>query len=77
MQKLAASYLRETKIEVNVGETEELAANKAVSQEFFFRTLQEPLFLALAEQRGTSVLFAHPPSAPLWVCGDCWLGHRP
>jgi len=35
VQKLAASYLRETKIEVNVGETEELAANKAVSQEFF------------------------------------------
>jgi len=34
IQKLAATYLKQA-IHVNVGDTDELAANKAVSQEFF------------------------------------------
>lgn len=35
VQKLARNYLKKDAVHVNVGETEELAANKAVSQEFF------------------------------------------
>lgn len=35
VKKLAAKYLKDSAVHVNVGETEELAANKAVSQEFF------------------------------------------
>ncbi|CAK0851055.1 unnamed protein product [Prorocentrum cordatum] len=35
VQKLAAKYLKKDFVHVNVGETEELAANKAVTQEFF------------------------------------------
>jgi len=34
VQKLAKNYLKEDSVHVNVGETEDLAANKAVSQEF-------------------------------------------
>jgi superfamily II DNA/RNA helicase len=35
VQKLANKYLKKEWVNVNVGETEELAANKAVSQEFY------------------------------------------
>jgi len=35
VRKLASKYLKESSVHVNVGETEELAANKAVTQEFF------------------------------------------
>jgi superfamily II DNA/RNA helicase len=35
VKKIAANYLKEDYIHVNVGETEELAANTAVAQEFF------------------------------------------
>mmetsp|Transcript_58781 Transcript_58781/g.140108 ORF Transcript_58781/g.140108 Transcript_58781/m.140108 type:complete len:508 (-) Transcript_58781:84-1607(-) len=35
VKKIAAKYLSEDYVHVNVGETEDLAANKAVSQEFF------------------------------------------
>eukprot|EP00747_Dinoflagellata_sp_TGD_P062670 gnl/TRDRNA2_/TRDRNA2_153117_c0_seq2.p2 gnl/TRDRNA2_/TRDRNA2_153117_c0~~gnl/TRDRNA2_/TRDRNA2_153117_c0_seq2.p2 ORF type:complete len:499 (-),score=106.75 gnl/TRDRNA2_/TRDRNA2_153117_c0_seq2:46-1413(-) len=35
VQKLATKYLKEDTVRVNIGETEDLAANKAVSQEFF------------------------------------------
>jgi superfamily II DNA/RNA helicase len=35
VQKLATKYLKKDFVHVNVGETEDLAANKAVSQEFF------------------------------------------
>merc|ERR1711959_760606 len=35
VQKLANKYLKKEAVRVNVGETEELAANKAVTQEFF------------------------------------------
>jgi superfamily II DNA/RNA helicase len=35
VQKLAAKYLQKDFVRINVGETEECAANKAVSQEFF------------------------------------------
>mmetsp|Transcript_58629 Transcript_58629/g.110308 ORF Transcript_58629/g.110308 Transcript_58629/m.110308 type:complete len:561 (-) Transcript_58629:78-1760(-) len=35
VQKLARNYLKKEAVHVNVGETEELAANKAVTQEFF------------------------------------------
>jgi len=35
VRRIAANYLKEDHVHVNVGETEELAANKAVSQEFF------------------------------------------
>jgi len=35
VQKLAAKYLKKDAAHINVGETEELAANKAVSQQFF------------------------------------------
>jgi superfamily II DNA/RNA helicase len=35
VQKLATKYLKKDFVHVNVGETEELAANKAVTQEFF------------------------------------------
>merc|ERR1711957_494930 len=36
VKKLAAKYLKkESTVHVNVGETEELSANKAVTQEFF------------------------------------------
>lgn len=35
VKKLASKYLKDDAKHVNVGETEELAANKAVSQEFF------------------------------------------
>jgi len=35
VQKLAAKYLKSDAAHINVGETEELAANKAVSQQFF------------------------------------------
>merc|ERR1719215_404346 len=35
VQRIAAAYLKEDHAHVNVGETEELAANKAVTQEFF------------------------------------------
>jgi len=35
VKKLASNYLKDSAVHVNVGETEELSANKAVSQEFF------------------------------------------
>lgn len=35
VQKIANKYLKKEAVHVNVGETEELSANKAVSQEFF------------------------------------------
>jgi superfamily II DNA/RNA helicase len=35
VRKLASKYLRKDSVHLNVGETEELAANKAVTQEFF------------------------------------------
>jgi len=35
VQKLAAAYLKEELIHINVGETEDLAANKAISQQFY------------------------------------------
>mmetsp|Transcript_46448 Transcript_46448/g.108151 ORF Transcript_46448/g.108151 Transcript_46448/m.108151 type:complete len:481 (-) Transcript_46448:65-1507(-) len=35
VKKIAAKYLKEDYVHVNVGDTEDLAANKAVSQEFF------------------------------------------
>jgi len=35
VKKLASKYLKKESVHVNVGETEELSANKAVSQEFF------------------------------------------
>merc|ERR1719440_1531676 len=35
VKKLASKYLKDSAVHVNVGETEELSANKAVSQEFF------------------------------------------
>lgn len=35
VQRIAAKYLKEDFVHINVGQTEELAANKAVSQEFF------------------------------------------
>jgi len=35
VQQIASKYLKENHVHVNVGETEELAANKAVTQEFF------------------------------------------
>jgi len=35
VKKLASKYLKQGAVSVNVGETEELSANKAVSQEFF------------------------------------------
>jgi len=35
VQKLANNYLKKDFVHINVGETEELAANKAVTQEFF------------------------------------------
>jgi len=35
VQRIARSYLREDHVHVNVGQTEDLAANRAVSQEFF------------------------------------------
>jgi len=35
VQRIAQNYLKEEHVHVNVGQTEDLAANKAVSQEFF------------------------------------------
>merc|ERR1719183_1142413 len=35
VRKLATKYLKQSSVHVNVGETDELAANKAVTQEFF------------------------------------------
>jgi len=35
VQRIAENYLKEEHVHVNVGQTEDLAANKAVSQEFF------------------------------------------
>mmetsp|Transcript_53075 Transcript_53075/g.149015 ORF Transcript_53075/g.149015 Transcript_53075/m.149015 type:complete len:238 (-) Transcript_53075:228-941(-) len=35
VQRIAAKYLKDDHVHVNVGQTEELAANKAVTQEFF------------------------------------------
>jgi len=37
VQRLASTYLKKGYVHVNIGETEELAANKSVSQEFYKR----------------------------------------
>jgi len=41
VKKLAANYLNKNAVHVNVGETEELAANKSVTQEFFRKSDDE------------------------------------
>ncbi|CAE8636775.1 unnamed protein product, partial [Polarella glacialis] len=41
VRKIAAAYLKKDYIHINVGNTEELSANKAVSQEFFKHTDDE------------------------------------
>jgi len=77
VQKLARSYMRPEAVRVNIGETEELAANKAVSQEFFKLDDSEKddklwRFISTLDEKAKVIVFANTKRRIDNLQKNCW-----